>query len=392
MIKNESLYGSSKSIFFILLVCFAFFKSQGQVNRNLVIVENLNQQWLIFDSEKNEFYPFVSEIFNPPYLHFALSLNKYDDYHLSIHVPENTSIFLENQIIDFSLESKTYFFSIDSLKQEYELEKILFTVFSERNLSHELETSIVDFHSSKGFDKSDVGLISEFREQNEFKNFNIIAVLIIFIIGTLVRNLQSNAFGEYFDYRKMIVLKPKSDMLYSISVLSLQNLSFLFLYGITMGYSFCNLIIWSNPSVFLKLGYIDTFGLVIIALIISLIFMLMMILKYPLVNIISKVFLFRQARTVHFFEYFRLSFFVAFAMLVSSIVNNFSDGQLLNSYMELIAKLLMILAIVRSVLVFLKLNNSKSFRKLHLFSYLCSTEIIPLIILLKLFKTYIVVF
>jgi hypothetical protein len=146
------------------------------------------------------------------------------------------------------------------------------------------------------------------------------------------------------------------------------------------------------PNTILGFGFSNTIGIIGVALLFSLAFMLLMILKYPLINIIASIFLFRKLKAVHFYENFRFGFFVSFIFLVISMANNYTDGKLLLDHIEIMSGLVIVLLVANSILVFIKLNSLQSFRKLHLFSYLCSTEIIPLIILLKIFTKYVGVF
>ena len=364
-------------------------KTHAQLVKPYVTVENVRQNWLVYDNKSNEFLPFVEETFNPPYLHFKLNMDKYEKYFLALKVPEQSSIFVENQIVDFSKDPYTYFFSIDSLKKEYLKDDLLISVFSEFHLSQNMQSLIVDFSPLRGFDVKKIDFHSEVRSQKKFNDFNILSILIIFVLGTIIRTVQGKVFGEYFEFRRIFSLKPKSEVLYSASLLSLQNLSFLFLYGVTIGFSVCNLMLWVNPSLLLNFGFSNTIDFVMVASVLTLFFMSLIILKYPLLHFISNIYLFKKTKKVHYFEYLRISIFISLVFLFCSIFNNFSNGNFINLHMKLIVGIVITLFISRTVLVFLKLNNLQSFRKLHLFTYLCSTEIIPLIILLKIFNIYI---
>ena len=389
MKKSKCIYWLRRIVIFFLLLSSFLFTASAQSIEPYLIVQDLEQDWLIYDEKKNEFTPFAKEISNPTDLHFSLNLKAYSDFHLALSIPENAALFIENKIVDYFETRSTKYLSIDSLKVKYEKDTILITVFSENNLFLNLKTIVVDFSPSVGYEESTVEFQSEFRFQNQYINFNILSVLIIFIIGTIVRVYQGSVFGEYLDFRKILSSKPKSDVLYSTSILSLQNLSFLFLFGITMGFSICNLMIWTMPDIVLDFGFSNTIGIISIALLFSLGFMFLMILKYPLINFIASIFLFRKLKAVHYYENLRFGFFVAFIFLVISMLNNYTDGKLLFDHIEIITGLVIVMLVANSILVFIKLNNLQSFRKLHLFSYLCSTEIIPLIILLKIFTTYI---
>jgi len=366
-------------------MCIALVSIAQDMKPNIV-VENLKQEWLVSSVQNSNFSPYVKEIHSPVLIHFYLNLNKYKEYYLSLDIPDNTSLFIENKIVGFYENAQTKNFPIDSLLNEYGLNHILITIFSEENLPEVLLSNVVDFSPKKNTGMNKVDFSSPVRMLNDFNDFNLLSVLLIIILGISIRTSQEKLFKEYFNVRKIFTLNFKSEALYSVSFLSTQNLISLLYYGLIVGFSITNFVVWITPDSILSFWDNPTLGSLVFAIILSLAVTFIMVLKYPMLILITNIFVFRKATTIHYYEYLRFSFIISLMLFILSIINNVYQGILISNFTHQLGWLLVFLVIARSIFIYLKLIKLKSFRKLHLFSYLCSTEIIPLIILLKFFN------
>lgn len=390
--RNVNLFRVKRIVLIFVFLFYCLSEISAQQDKRHITVENLRSEWLVLSNERNQLTPYIKEIHSPTSIHVLLNLNKYSEYHLVIEVPEKASLFIENQIVAYQKSLDVLHLSIDSLKAIYEKDQIVVSVFSKKNLSEKLKIIIKDFDPYRGESFRNVDLSSDLRSQYSFGDFGILSILIIMIFGISLQASQGYIFNEYFNLKKVISLKPKSEILYSVSLFSTQNLLFMMFYGVTMGFSITNLIARVAPNALIQYGYMTTFKVFLLAFVLSLIFTLFMILKYLQLKLITDVFMFRKATPIHFYEYLRFTMIISFTFFLLALVNNFSQGMVLNRHLMITTYLFVFLLIVRSILIFFKLNKLQTFRKLHLFSYLCSTEIIPLIILLKIFSIYIGVF
>lgn len=385
--KKPFLYNPRVFLLIIVFVCLNII-SFAQNERRHITIENLKQNWLVFSEQNNQFLPYIRDIHSPVFIHFYLNLNKYKEYHLLIEIPNNTSLFIENKLVEFYKNSQTINLRIDSLQTAYELDNIFITIFSEENISETLQTYIVDFNLPKDNYISKMEVSFPLRIQNRFQDFKLISILFIVLTGIIIRLSQEMLYKEYFSMRKIFTLNPRSEILYSISFFSKSNLLFLMFYGIIIGFSISNVVAWvtlQKPMIF---SFSNTVEGIIFAIVISILVIFIMILKYLILKLIANIFMFRKVTSIHNYEYLRFSFIISLILFVLTLVNNFSKGTFANDYIIQLGWLLGVLAVFRSIFIYFKLNKLFSFRKLHLFSYLCSTEIIPLIIFLKIFSIY----
>ncbi|WP_407692841.1 DUF4271 domain-containing protein [Reichenbachiella agarivorans] len=108
-----------------------------------------------------------------------------------------------------------------------------------------------------------------------------------------------------------------------------------------------------------------------------------MLLKVPLIKILTSLFSVQKHSDVHYFTYLRLSLIIAFIAFIGSVLLFLSPDHSAEIAWEVYRYSLLVFLFIRLILMYLVLNNSFSFNKFHLISYLCSSEIIPLIILVK---------
>jgi len=87
---------------------------------------------------------------------------------------------------------------------------------------------------------------------------------------------------------------------------------------------------------------------------------------------------------IHFFDFIRLSLiFVGSTFLVASSL--YLSNLKVQIAFTIVLYLFMALLGVRIIILLFKLIGDTSFRKIHLISYLCTTEILPLLIGIRIF-------
>ena len=93
----------------------------------------------------------------------------------------------------------------------------------------------------------------------------------------------------------------------------------------------------------------------------------------------------RELDQIHFFEFVRISIFIYSAGSVFMVILLLAYYLPAPGHFVWVIYLVAFLSVVRIVLLYLKFLRLSTFRNLYLFSYLCTTEILPLIIGFKIF-------
>ena len=115
---------------------------------------------------------------------------------------------------------------------------------------------------------------------------------------------------------------------------------------------------------------------------ISLIILALMFAKITLIFTLSNLFGLRNVAAIHFFNWVRLLLIVAGSLSAMVFIYYISRGYNSSIYVGVLATIVIALT-GWNVIAFLKLNNRIEHSMFHLFSYICATEIIPLLVTIR---------
>lgn len=356
----------------------------GQSQGERVVIEDLGLRWETYSQELDDYVPYIKGLSNEPTRSVNIDLNQYLDFHLVVTLPANTSLLIDDKLMHRTSDMKDLEFSIDSLLEALGQSSIRVTVFDDQANFRGLTGYIVDFDPSRGVNVSSDKFIQDHRPKNKNPDFFILSAVFILAATATVRMFNRNAFDDLFSFTKAISFKIRPDTITSTNIFSTTNLTFHVFYGVVMGISLVNVWVWF-PERYDWSVPVATLGQIGFSGAVSVFVILLMYAKYPLIKLVSSLFSFHKFSAIHYFDYFRLTLIVTIMVFGISVVNNSTAGSFVNNYQTVIGYLLVMMLLLRPLVIFVKSIKFFNHRKLHLFSYLCTTEIIPLIILLKVF-------
>lgn len=365
-----------------ILILFSYASHAFAQNKE---VENLRSEWLVMSESEQSFLPYVEGLTRPNTIHFFLDLNRYRDYSLNLTMPTGASLLLENKITFVTTQHSNLNYTIDSLNELYSKDKILVSIYGEDLAFDQIITSIIDMNASTSWRDEKRGFDVSLRKKSSNTDFYIISILIILVIVLFVRKSLKNVFFEYFSFQKSFALKPKSEGLFSIGIFSTTNLMMLLLYGVASGFTIVNITLLLSSGFFKQYEIQSTSDLLLFGTGVSVALIVLMLFKYFLVWAISEIYRLKKFHLVQYYDYFRITLFLSVVFFGLSILNLSIGGEYLADYRNTLLTVVILLLLLRPVLILFKLNKLSGYKNLHLFSYICGTEIIPLIIVLKFF-------
>ncbi|MDQ3534085.1 MAG: DUF4271 domain-containing protein [Bacteroidota bacterium] len=224
------------------------------------------------------------------------------------------------------------------------------------------------------------------RDFSDFNDFFIIGVIIILILIAILYNGNPKYFQEFYSLPKAISLKIREESYLSVKNISGAYLLFLFVHSFLV--SFVALTIINYHKGFQQLFYfINTSGIWNASLSwlqLSMIFFALFLAKYLFVKAISLLFNIKGFSTIHFFDFIRMSIIFFLLVLIVLCVFIFSSGSDEYIWFEPLINSIIIFFIFRVFVLFFKLYKYAPFRNLHLFLYICSTELLPLMVGFKI--------
>lgn len=366
---------------FILFFWLLFLSNTSRAQYQNQVVKDLKSTWKTYDKLSGYFVPFIDT--NQAHtIYFELDLNPYKKFNLELSVPSRHSIYIDDQLVYVSDRSGTVVWAIDSLTERYKRSKIVLTIFNDDLKTSQISSYIAKKQRGKSGNLEST-LIWDFRHRRHEMNVLTLSSFIILSLIVIYRTTSYRLFSEYFSIRKAMMVRQRFDLIGAHSPISPVTLVFSILYALMVGGTFLHLKLISLWS----MDYIGWARLsedpIVYGAQITIAAFLFMILKYPLIVMVTGIFNFQKYSDTHYFAYLRISLIAILIVLVSSITLSILSDQWMNGAWFIVRFIIAILMLVRLFYMALILNNKYNFSKLHLFTYLCSSEIIPLCLFVK---------
>lgn len=381
----------SCGLFFLVLLLCGSFLAHAQVEvegQSYRLMKDLEEDMLVYSHNYDTYVPYTKGApFNTSAAVFILPLRQYRDYQLLIQPPKESSLMINQRIVDYYWHGGSHLYPIDSLMAQYG-DSCVLTIFNPFLHPEELEIAVI---SRKPYSYHEPGAGSEEflkvyeRPAQYFNDFFIVGVLTLLAILAILRNLFPKIFSSYYNINRATALRVRDEPNFSMKLSGRGHVPFIVFYSLLFGFLIMVLLQQAEEvvSVFDFLSF-DAFGNYIYAwLLLGIVVFFFQLFKYWLLLLIAKVFNIAEFAYIHFFDFLRLSqifytFVFALVVLVFLGAESYIDAGAV-----LLLRVVAVFAVIRVVLIFFKLLRLSQFRKAYLFSYLCTTEILPLLIGLK---------
>ncbi len=361
------------------------------------LVESLDNQWLIYDQSYGGYVPYFRKTYGlPSAVSLYLNLKKYHAYHLLLETKEPTHLFVQSQLCRTLAPTVRTILDIDSLRQYYKTDFVLVSVYRPEGHTPPPTAQII-YSSSKKAIRMPQAALSEIvtrkvwqprlRESSDFQDFIVVLSVVLLAFYTFLFNYHPKAFGRNFGFRSILSIDTREDATIVAKPLSQINILFILAHSMLLGmfymiaqrYSdsfFVNILSMEASDTFRDLG--KYFGAL------TGLFFILLIGKYLFIYAIGVVFGINNTASVHYYEYLLFSrlFFVLFVPVQFILLVVYPQWMLLFLQVSMISFIL--LNIARILTISSVLNKMTTFRNLYLFSYLCATELIPLLMGIKL--------
>ena len=366
--------------FLFTFLCLILVVNSSATSQEYVEVKNLDKEWLVYDTQEQLYLPvFKDEPINSNTLHLKIDGSEYKGYFLNLKLPAKSSILTNNEILAYNDHQHQYYWSIDSLKEIYKSELFL-TIFNPQLKIMKEEVSVNILNLVENNTLSDNNIFQPLvRTGDFFQEFFVIAIILILLIFILIRNLYPKTAAFYYNISKALTTTTRDEQTTRMNLAEGNNLMVLILHSLIVSFVF--VIILSFYDIEVRLVQIGLFGETFLSwLKIAGIVLILLIAKYLMVTFLANLFGLNFFANRHFFEFIRLS--KIFYGIVILLMILFYLGFQFTSYfiVKFILYSIIFFIVIRTLVLFNKFIRTSSFTNLYLFSYLCGTEIIPLLI------------
>ncbi len=340
-----------------------------------VVVRDLRGDWLVY---MDDHYQPASEDVTTDLktVYFSINAAAFKGQYLSISAPEEWSLFVDRKLI---LSGSSTLLSIDSLARLYP-NGLFFGVYSATGVMR-LKTTVVSLLAPAGLQTT-----NDLRRPVFFRDYGILAssILLIFFLVLFRTNPQLTL--DYFSFAKIFSVQERNENLLASRITSSANLLFYVFCALLTGFLLSAVFYSANAyfqvSRFVMIqSFSEAFGVWVR---LSLFILLLLAAKLVIVLFFSSLFNFRETVSFQFFNFLRFVLFTSVVMALLSLAYFIFKGEHGIFYERLIVLALLLMS-AGSVMVLIKLLARAPFSFFHLFSYLCASEIIPLVIIIKIF-------
>lgn len=339
------------------------------------VIKDCKSLWLMY--EGGHYHPIASD--HPQSVrtvYFSIAAESYGGQQLLVDSNRPWSLFINGRVV---ASGKTLILSLDSLSNLYS-PNLFIAVHGSESLEN-LKTQIVT-----PFEIPEQTPVHLARGATFFQDFSILVsgILLVFILLLFRSNPQLTL--DYFSFTKIFSVQERNENLLVSRITSSVNLLFYLFCALLTGFLLTNVFYFSGTYFTVgKLFHIDSMAHAFEVWVkLSLWVLVLLAAKLMVVSIFSGLFSFRESVSFQFFNFLRFVLFTAVLTTVLSLIYFIFRGQETVFYRNMILLALTLLGI-GSVMALIKLLPRAPFSLFHLFSYLCASEIIPLVIIIKIF-------
>jgi hypothetical protein len=367
--NNPMNYKNLVGVVFILVGCC--FNSQGQAYQRYTA---LDDNWYYFDdNQRHQSYELSDrqqEIF------LTIDRSVPDSARLRLTIGAHTSLFINKKIVDFKSKGVTLNYAIDSLFERHIAFGDQLTIM----LRHSRYVTVRDSEIVRPVQRSTpASALPLLRGETEFENALIVLVLVILTLLTYIKLGHDDIWRGFMNWSGILSLKDHGDNIYKLRPFEKGTFIIVFAHALLGATALLGFLYLSASPYFVAGGVLSV---VLKWLVLTLLLFVLAYGKYFLVKSFTRLFAIKRASRIHFFNHIRMSMMILMALIVVELMVIFGYQQV--ALFHWFMNVTVVLLLLKSLMISIKLVKISTFRKFHLFSYLCATEIIPAIILVKI--------
>ena len=375
-IKNLAAF-----IFLILLSGFSETSAQNDLYHYKI--KDLKNEWKIYSNEVNALVPYIETINSKSRnVYIAINPDDYRENGILIKFKKKSALFINNKLIYNTAEPASIVFSLDSLAGIYGHQRLLFSLYSQQGV-HDIESSIVSYSSKNRSLLSKMDHLSILPiNRGPIWDFMKIGMIIILVLYVVLVNIGSRVFNDYYNIINSFIRASTDEFLNRSKKITRIDLVFIIVLTIVISF-FIVITVYQfglrdNKDTLLTVGSLFTKWFWLFLFILG-----WFILRFIIISLSSDLFRMREIGTIHTFEYLRITNFYSLLFFFFLILSLFVIQINLDLFVYILIYSIIIISIIRAAILYLKFLNSSKYTKLYLFAYLCSAELLPVIVGLK---------
>ncbi len=361
---------------FVSLVVAVFLLTSVFAQKKFNVVKDLRRDWMTY--ERGSFKPMDDLPFTGlNTIYFQLEPGSYSGASLRLRSDKPFFLFLNGKIkAEYRGE---IVLKVDSLAGTTPGSQILVAIHQDNINERNLRTEIVSGNSSLVSEAGNV-----MRPYSHFRDFVVVSGLLIILLFLVELRLNPKLASDYFSISRLFSSREVDDSQAGARLTSGANVQFYILCSLMVGF-YLLIIFYNLPSKFALPIRFYASGFWMICwqwLKLSGVIFIVFMLKLSIIFSMTRLFGMRGMARFHFFNWMRLLLIVFGSATIILFMYFISRGDS-PTFFVIFLSLVIAVLIAWIVVAIFKLTGRTGHSMFHLFSYLCATEIIPLLITVK---------
>lgn len=342
-----------------------------------MVVKDLRSEWMRFEAGAYQPLDGMSPSkLNTVYFPLVPDVHKGDVLRLHSHKPYY--LFINGKVYGmFQGEAK---FAIDSLSQIERSLSWMIAIHQKDINGRDLQTEIV----SRGEPVLAEALPMPPRPYWHLRDFVVLAGLAIILLFLLTFRLNPKLTADYFSIARLFSSRDLDESQTSARLTGSTNMQFYVLCSLLVGF-YLSIVLHHLPPRYALPRNFDAAtpgAMWLVWLKLSAIVFFVLVVKALIIYSLTRLFAMRGVARFHFFNWIRLLLLAFGAGTIALFIYFITRGDSANIFVMFLSLVIATL-IGWAIIAFFKLSGRSGHSVFHLFSYLCATEIIPLLITVK---------
>lgn len=358
----------------ILIILLSAFLSTASA-QEAVVLEDLMPSITYFDGVSYQPAQFPGRHRT---IYFALSAKQYPESVIKLVLHREASVFVNGKFASNINEGGEYVFAIDSLAAVFGTANLQFALHANTGVPL-VSAQVISFNQTLPQSHDPV-----LRQSGFFHDFSILAACILAVWFVVLWRYNARGLVIYFNFVKLFSLAERDDSLsLSKTVTSFNVVVFLFFSFLSAFFimiaQYHMIVVWPFMYFFLA----GSVGAALVKwLALSLIVFAIFSLKLFFIIVFSSMFSLRDIAGIQFANFIRT---IALILVLGAFLLGIYllTGTTNAQWYSLLVNMAIMILILWMPLILLKLMNKGSYRSFHLFSYLCPSEFLPVLLLIK---------
>ncbi|MEJ8758435.1 DUF4271 domain-containing protein [Pontibacter sp. H259] len=348
----------------------------------------VTSDWLVYKSGTNELVPFIEGANTENHaLHQWLRITPKNEFAVSFVAPKDLCLFLNNQLIFVASSTAEYQLNLAPYARNLKPKegKYLLTVW------HPVQQPIVSSFKNAVLapqnqpkETVEVPFATRARKLVNLNPFIVFTLLIGLLYGALKSNYPSD-FSNLYNINSFFRVASLQEGSLSKPVSSWSSILFILVFSLSL-----SLLVVAIHTEALQVRLLNQLipataaGVSSKIISYTILIFFFILLKYLFLKMMSFIFGLEEVVHLQYLEFLRTLLFLGIflpVVVLFYLAFNASMPQIILTVANTVVALILVVTVIR---VFATVNTKVSVLNLHLFSYLCATEVIPLAVILKL--------